>query len=362
MPQPGPLRTERKARTERHSRRRAWPRLRYRPLQVSARTHRRLLIAAWGYCGLTVAYATLLWLASDQWWVATVLLFIPRWPILVPAPLLALLVLLIRPRLIFPIGLGVLIALGPGMGYRIGWQGWFAHSRAPALRLVTFNVDAGENPRILAISLGLEPYHPDVVVLQECAPQLASPENWPPNWTVRFDQGICIAGRFPVVEARTLERIRTGDQGGTGDVMLYRLQTEQGTINLGVIHLETPRKGLEQLGYRAGISAMERNVLVRDVGSRRLSRWLGEQSDSLIIAGDFNMPVESTIYRANWSRCNNAFSRVGWGFGWTRILPKYSIRIDHVLTCRGWTALRAVVGPDLGSDHRPLIVDLARTQ
>ena len=318
------------------------------------------MLLAWGYLAAAILYSALLWLGGDAWWVATVLLFIPRWPMLLPAPLLALIVLPVRPRLVVPIALGALVTLGPGMGYRLGVRGWFTHAAVPDLRLVTFNVDAGENPRVLALSLGLEPYHPDVVVLQECNAEMAKPEYWPAGWTARFDQGICLAGRFPVVEARTLERVMTGDQGGTGNAMFYRLKTDSGVVDLGVIHLETPRKGLEQLRYGARISAMERNVLLRDVGSRRLSRWFTAQSDSLIIAGDFNMPVESTIYRSYWRRCANAFSRVGHGFGSTRVLPKYSIRIDHVLTCRGWRPLRAVVGPDLGSDHRPLIVELAR--
>ena len=315
---------------------------------------------AWGYLALVAVYAAVLWLGGDRWWPATLLLFIPRWPIVLPVPLLAIAVLPIRPRLLLPVGLATLVALGPAMGYRLGLQGWLHRPTTPNLRLVTFNVDAGENPRLLAISLGLEAYHPDVVVLQECSPELATPSSWPAGWTARYDQGICIAGRFPVIEARTVERIQTGDQGGTGSAMFYRLRADSGIIDLGVLHLETPRKGLEQLRYGGRISAMERNALVRDVGSRRLSRWFREQSDALIIAGDFNMPVESTIYRANWSSCNNAFSRVGTGFGGTRVLPKYSIRIDHVLTCGGWQPLKAVVGPDLGSDHRPLIVELAR--
>jgi len=315
---------------------------------------------AWGYLALAAVYTAVLWLAGDAWWIATVLLFMPRWPALLPAPFLAFAVLAVRPRLLLPILLATLLLLGPAMGYRLGWQRWLTGTAASELRLVTFNIDSGENPRVLSIFMGLEEYHPDVVVLQECSPESLAPEYWPSGWTLRIDQGICLASRYPVLEAKTLERIETGDQGGTGNAMFYRLRAGSRTINLGVLHLETPRKGLEQLRYGAKISAMERNVLVREVGSRRLSRWFREQSDSLLIAGDFNMPVESTIYRSYWRQCDNAFSRVGHGFGWTRVLPHFSIRIDHVLSCGGWRALRAVVGPDLGSDHRPLIVDLAR--
>ena len=337
-------------------------RLRFRRLAVSRPTLRLLNSLAWGYLAGAILYAALLWLSGDSWWVATVLLFTPRWPMLLPAPLLALTVLPVRPRLLLPVALGVLVILGPGMGYRLGVLGWFTRSTVPALRLITFNVDAGENPRVLALSLGLQPYRPDVVALQECNAETANPEFWPAGWTVRFDDGICLAGRFAVLEARAFEPGRTGDQRATGTAMFYRLKTDSGPIDLGVLHLETPPKGLAQLRTSAGVSAMERNVLVREVGSRLLRRWFAEQSDALIIAGDFNMPVESTIYRSNWGSCGNAFSRVGFGFGSTRIMPNYSIRIDHILTCKGWRPLRALIGPDLGSDHRPLIVDLTRTR
>jgi endonuclease/exonuclease/phosphatase (EEP) superfamily protein YafD len=38
--------------------------------------------------------------------------------------------------------------------------------------------------------------------------------------------------------------------------------------------------------------------------------------------------------------------------GWIRA------RIDHVLAGPGWYVRRTEIGYDLGSDHRPLIVDL----
>jgi vancomycin resistance protein VanJ len=336
------------------------PRLHFRPLPVSPRIARLLAPIAWGYLAVTLAYAALLWLGGDAWWLASVLLFIPRWPLLIPALLLLIVLGLTRPRLLLPVVLAVLVALGPGMGYRLGWRGWLAGGTPRAVRIITFNVRGGENPQLLAIPQGLEGYQADILVFQECAEGLLDPTYWPAGWTLRFEQGLCLASRFPVLQARSLERVLTGEQGGTGNAVFYRLAASAGTIDLGIVHLETPRKGLEPLRYGNQVGAMERNVLVREVGSRRLSRWLRQQSDSVIIAGDFNMPVESSIYRTYWGSCRNAFSTVGHGFGWTRFLPHFSIRIDHVLSCSGWRPLRALVGPDLGSDHLPLIVDLAR--
>ena len=92
--------------------------------------------------------------------------------------------------------------------------------------------------------------------------------------------------------------------------------------------------------------------------------WLGRFPEPKILAGDFNMPVESTIYRRYWSRYRNAFTWAGTGFGYSKQTEirgyVYGTRIDHILTDGHWRALRCYLGPDLGSDHLPLVADLTR--
>ena len=98
------------------------------------------------------------------------------------------------------------------------------------------------------------------------------------------------------------------------------------------------------------------------MASERASRraWNGDAMLPVIVAGDFNQPVESTIYSRNWSRFTNAFDETGTGLGYTKIEGKLlRIRIDHVLV--NGAALRPVrahVGENWGSDHRPVIVDV----
>ncbi|MGI8547233.1 MAG: endonuclease/exonuclease/phosphatase family protein, partial [Gemmatimonadaceae bacterium] len=53
-----------------------------------------------------------------------------------------------------------------------------------------------------------------------------------------------------------------------------------------------------------------------------------------------------------------AFSHTGFGLGMTKYNGWIRVRIDHVLSGNAWHADRTTVGPDLGSDHRPVIVDL----
>jgi len=74
--------------------------------------------------------------------------------------------------------------------------------------------------------------------------------------------------------------------------------------------------------------------------------------------GDFNMPVESAIYRQDWSEFRNAFSQAGIGFGMTRDNGWIQVRINHILIGSQWRPRRVVGGPVVGLDHRPVIADL----
>ena len=80
----------------------------------------------------------------------------------------------------------------------------------------------------------------------------------------------------------------------------------------------------------------------------------------VIIAGDFNMPVESTIYRRFWSGLGNVFEDAGFGFGYTKRENRWiRARIDHVLYAERWfDGTAAETGPDVGSDHLPVIAEL----
>jgi endonuclease/exonuclease/phosphatase (EEP) superfamily protein YafD len=317
-------------------------------------------LLAWGYLAAMMGAALTLWLWGDRWPPATALLFGPRWVLLLPAPLLIILAVLFRPNLLLPILGGLGVALGPAMGYRTGWRAWLGTGTG-SLRVITYNIDWSQNPSATLIPNELTRFEPDVMVFQECNPAMQDPEHWPAGWKVRAEGSICLGSRYPVLVETADSTREVGDLGDTGIARFFRLEGPDGPIDIAVVHLETPRKGLEMLRYSGDISRMDPSTLVRRIGSSRVRSWISRQSSDAIVAGDFNMPVESVIYRKDWSDCRNAFSAVGRGFGYTRILRRFSVRIDHVLSCgEGWVPVRALVGPHLGSDHLPLIVDLKR--
>lgn len=294
---------------------------------------------------------------------ATALLYGPRWLLLVPAVPLVAWTLLVNPRLMAPVALGTLIVLGPVMGGRTGWRGWLGGGDAD-LRVVTFNLLGSGNPMIPQVPAALAALQPDVVVVQECVHDFVVAAQVLPGWQARQDGSLCLMTRFRVDSVERIETVRTRDQGSTGIGIRYWLDTALGTLTMVNLHLETPGKGLAPLRYGGSSSELSLNILLRDAGSSRARRWAIGDGDGgdVVIGGDFNLVVEGAIYRRHWSGCTNAFNRVGRGFGYTRVLKRFSARIDHVLSCGGgWQVVSAVVGPDLGSDHRPMVVDLRRT-
>jgi endonuclease/exonuclease/phosphatase family metal-dependent hydrolase len=181
------------------------------------------------------------------------------------------------------------------------------------------------------------------------------------GWHSHVGEQLCLLSRHPIREADVLgwddlaARQRRG--GGTSQAAKYFIDMPQGAIGFANLHLETPRKGLEG-ALQLKVGRLSENTSLRAEESRRTREWLGQDDASLVVVGDFNTPVESAIYRREWSKFQNAFSETGTGFGVTWRNGWIQVRIDHVLTGPAWRVRRAVVGPVMGRDHRPLIVDL----
>ena len=97
----------------------------------------------------------------------------------------------------------------------------------------------------------------------------------------------------------------------------YEIETPRGTIDVLNVHLETVREGLE--GLRHGdVAEMRANIAERTWESQLARGWADRATAPLLVGGDFNMPVESEIYRTYWSGFENAFSAAGLGYGASR--------------------------------------------
>jgi endonuclease/exonuclease/phosphatase (EEP) superfamily protein YafD len=322
---------------------------------------RALWIGSLGYLTLTVFAAACVWLLADRWWIATVLLFGPRWVLALPlAVLLPAAVFLDRP-LLAPLLATTLVVLGPVIGLHTGWRRLFV-SPDPAhdLRVMTFNTEGGRGMSWTPTGV-LEALEVDIAALQECAPAIAERVRALEGWHTDARGGACLISRYPILSVTQMDRDAFLAAGGAGLVVTYVLAVGDREIRLTNLHLETPREGLEAIrsgDLAEGAPLLEGKSMLRTFEHRFARRWVDTLPGPRLVVGDFNSPPESPMFRSYWADWQNAFSRVGAGLGGTRLNGWIRARIDHILADDQWMVVRSQLGPNLGSDHAPLLADL----
>lgn len=325
---------------------------------------RLLHLGAWLWIGGVVAATAALWLLSDVWWPATVLLFGPRWVLVVPGALFLLWALIRDRTFLVPLAAAALVGLGPLLGTETGWRTLLPTTgEGPTLRVATLNARGGEGlPRLDRL---LTEWDADVVVFQECGRVLqdqvlaVSAADSPLHGHV--DPTLCLVSRLELLETRQMEREAFEYARGSALVRSYRLRWGADTIQVTNVHLETQRAGLTlilQRRFRAAAARLREKSLLRSVEHRVTRRWADSLGTPGIVAGDFNTPPESRAYRAAWDDWQNAFSKRGRGIGGTRLNGWIRARIDHVLVDEAWQVVSAEVGGDVGSDHLPVFATL----
>lgn len=347
--------------------------------------------ASWGWCAVVIVTWLLLITTSERFLPATLLAYGPRFVMLLPFAVLVPWAAIVVRSALFPLALALYIVVSPIMGGRMSWRsvGRALPAAQPnsRLRVLSFNTEVGGAVAMQVRDL-VARVAPDLIAMQECGPVLWDSLQALPGWHVERYQNLCTASRFPITAVdsmprRDFERIRQFGYGGTGLVVRYTIATPHGPLGFVNLHLETARKGLEALTGSDGFipdslgpvlptpesptgTTGERisiNAEIRDRESERASVWSvhGDQRTPVVIAGDFNLPVESSIFRRHWGRFRDAFESSGTGFGWSkREGTLLRIRIDHILG--NATAPHPVgtwLGDEMGSDHLPVIADLA---
>ncbi|MCA0375135.1 MAG: endonuclease/exonuclease/phosphatase family protein [Gemmatimonadetes bacterium] len=359
-------------------------------------TRRVARIAEWGAVAWTGALALwwLVWRVTAETFLPSALFtFGPRWVVLLPAAVLVPLALWTSRRALGVLAVGLCIAAWPLLGLRVAVPpaGLSAPpaAAAGALRVLSLNVLGGA-----AVLERLDDirarYAPDLLALQECGPAIAEALEARRDWHVVRVGRLCSVSRWPLTFLDTMPRaafarVAAYGAGGTGQVLRVQVAHPAGPFTFVNVHLETARKGLEGLVSSQGIldddglglatspvpsaggaARAELNAMVRERESERAAMWSARHAERepVLVAGDFNMPVESAIYRAHWSALTNAFDARGTGFGYTKRDGRWlRVRIDHVLAAPRWFAVSgAWLGEDVGSDHLPMVADVTRRQ
>jgi endonuclease/exonuclease/phosphatase (EEP) superfamily protein YafD len=324
------------------------------------RLARVIVWCGWLYLAGVLAAWALLSLA-DLWWPATLLLFSPRWLLALPAvPLLALAVFL-RRRAVAPLLVTLAVVIGPVMGFCVPWQRlWSDPPRGQHFRILTCNVHYQQQDWPLLDDLITET-GPDIIVLQEWRGRSHSEVLSQPQWYVGRTYNQCLASKHRIRQATRMGGSSTGD---TGSVMRYELETPVGVITLFSLHFASPREGLRNVvhGREEAAEDVDAGSELRWKQSEKLAQQVQNVTGPVLLAGDFNTPPESAIFRRLWSKYTDAFGSAGWGWGYTFQGGRTLVRIDHILAGPGWHCDRCWVGPDVGSPHRPVLADVTWPQ
>jgi len=321
--------------------------------------------ASWLCLATLALYWFLLAACGDRWWFATVLLYAPRWPSGIPLLALAPLALWLSRGSLIPLAAGTLVFLWPVMGLCLPYASISA-SATPRLRVLSFNAQGGA-ASIEDLADLVRTYEPDVVALQER--DRGREAVWPEGWHVLCDGEFLIASRYQLRDPRRFICAHLQLPWPAKDALRCIVQTPGEDIAFCTVHLYSPRIGLEEVLNPLTIADPARSLTLRTetVWRRResedLTAWIDGFDGPTIVAGDFNLPTDSTIYQSCWSSFTNAFNVAGLGFGSTKICQTrwaaYGLRIDHVLfSATRYACRRCWIGPDIGSDHRPLLADI----
>ena len=192
------------------------------------------------------------------------------------------------------------------------------------------------------------PEAPDVVFLQEFTELAQQAITGNPAVMERYPHrlaapdpspfGLAVLSRRPLSDMQTVQ-----PQDPRDTLRLHATVAWNGKpVHLSALHPMPPLDaGFAQARDRALVQEAER---------------LAQTGGLALLAGDLNTtPWARSLYivEGTLRRANGAAPSWPNALGWLSVLP-----LDHVLASGGWQVLDSRTGPDLGSDHRPVVVRL----
>jgi endonuclease/exonuclease/phosphatase (EEP) superfamily protein YafD len=264
--------------------------------------------------------------------------------------LLFALVLLILRRWVFAVAslAGLAVSAVPLMAYLPDESAGTASAAVneSAFRLLSFNVWY-RNPDMSRTAAYIEESRADAVVLLELTPSQIEAlrpllPSYPNYYIEPSRMGAAVFTKWPVLAAESMPLAKGGAIAAR-----MRLDWRGSPVTVLGVHLNWP------LGPR--------NSKFRNEELAGVVAFSKSQNEPLIVAGDFNLTPWSEYFSAALEESGLHDSARGFGLArsWPAQFGLVGMRIDHCLLSREWQSVRVDIGPSLGSDHLPLVADLA---
>jgi endonuclease/exonuclease/phosphatase (EEP) superfamily protein YafD len=225
-----------------------------------------------------------------------------------------------------------------------------ARLNSPSLRVMSFNL-LSTNESYSDVIGYIQTVSPDVVLLHEASrPWEVAMESAAVDYQMILarSEGL-IFGTLALVKGDNVEAVSFGFAANSPRALEIEFVPEDWDTPVSIlgIHPLAPSDE-ERAGYR-------------DAQLAFATEWASGQSGPVVIAGDFNATPWSFPFRRLMKSADVVNSQVGFG-----LQPSFSahanlllrVPIDHLLHSTDLEVTDRRLGPELGSDHFPLLVDL----
>jgi endonuclease/exonuclease/phosphatase family metal-dependent hydrolase len=353
-----------------------------RPTAPRAQYRKPLSLAAWLVIGLTWLYLLAmaglwytLFVTSEDWWVGSILTYLPRAIFLLPGLVLLVASLLWHPTSAPANVLSLALVAIPIMEFhwptpRITTSTGSIPSGNTQLSVVSCNVQAYK-PHFRKILKEVATAKPDVVAFQEARGVDPLAEEFFSDWHYIHHDYYLVASRYPVKLIRAIDTTPYERCAG----IIVEVDHPTGPMLFANIHQMTARRALKEVSPRSLLDGeaqaiVEQQVLLRIEEASQLREAIEQvrERKPLVVLGDFNTPSSSSVYRTTWGDFTNSFDAAGAGYGYTSPVKRHSYwledtpwaRIDHIICSPDWYVTNSRIGTSNGSDHHLIQATLAR--